>query len=99
MGRLATTVDSLDVGPVNVTGVFRANKARVIYSDGRLHIFQTATRHVDYETDPPLEEAGVYTAQLSDGSGELRFSRQGCSTCGYSLGRIPADQLLSVVVG
>ncbi len=87
------------MGPVNVTGVFRANRARVIFKEGRLHIFQTATRHTSYETSSPVGDEGSWTADLSDGSGQLTFTRHGCSTCGYSLGRIPADQLLSVVVG
>lgn len=87
------------MGPVNVTGVMRANRARVIYEDGRLFIFQTATRHAVFETYSPVgDNNGSFSAELRDGSGEVTFTRHGCSTCGYSLGRIPKEQLLAVVV-
>lgn len=83
----------IDVGPVNVTGVVRASRARVLWSDGTLFIVHSASRIQKIETDQPVLEGQVWRAQ-SEG-GLISFTRKGCPACGYQLGRIPAEQILA----
>jgi hypothetical protein len=84
----------VDIGPVNVMGAIRASRARVLWSEGTLYVVHSANRIDKIETAEPTREAtGVWRAQSE--SGLISFTRKGCPTCNYRLGRIPIDQIVT----
>jgi hypothetical protein len=85
---------TIDIGPVNVMGAIRASRARVLWSEGTLYVVHSANRIDKIETTEPTREAtGVWRAQSE--SGLISFTRKGCPSCGYRLGRIPTEQILA----
>lgn len=84
---------TVDMGPVNVMGAVRASRARVLWAEGTLYIVHTASRIEKVETAEPVLEGQVWRAQSE--SGLISFTRRGCPSCGYRLGRIPTDQILA----
>jgi hypothetical protein len=93
-GDAPTVKPTVDIGPVNVMGARRASRARVLWAEGTLYIVHTASRIEKVETAEPTREAtGVWRAQSE--SGLISFTRRGCPSCGYRLGRIPLEQILA----
>jgi len=85
-----------DQGPMNVTGAITARRARVIWKDGNLYVFTTPKNpQVMPTTEPVLNGDGYSVSTPEDGT--ISFTRKGCSTCGWTLGKITAEQLLAKV--
>jgi hypothetical protein len=84
----------LDIGPANVSGAITARRARVMWKDGTLYVFKTPTSWVLRETSEPVLLSGngaTSTYQADD----VEFTRRGCATCGWQLGRHSALDLLA----
>lgn len=86
----------LDVSPVEVRGPMRAVKARVIYADGKLYVARGSQNVTSYEVAEPTK-TDPRRSQFAAENG-LTFYRRGCGSCGYTLGRIPAADLIAVAV-
>lgn len=96
------SVDTLDVGPVNVTGRVRARRSRVLWADGTLYVMQAENnvRSFPVPDEPVLDDQGVWTAVVAgdgvDAGKHIHFTRKGCPTCGYRLARFPQTKVLAV---
>jgi hypothetical protein len=85
---------TVDIGPVKVLGARHANRARVLWADGVLYIVHSANRVEKVATEEPYREAtGTWRAQ-SD-AGLISFTRKGCPTCNYHLGKIPVESIVA----
>lgn len=83
----------LDVGPVNITGAVKMYRARVWWRDGTLFMCGAENLVKTAETEEPEKDSrGWWKTQLSDGR-HIHFSRRGCSTCGWQLGRLNPETL------
>lgn len=82
---------ALDVGPVHVYRGKRliASRARIIYEDGKLYVVRSSTAVAWFVTPEP-----VGTSVESWTAGEFRFTRKGCSTCGWQLKGLSKAQLI-----
>ena len=81
-----------DVGPCNVTGQITARKARVMWKDGTLHVFRSPSSVESLPTPEPTA-----TDSQSWVAGGVEFTRRGCPTCGWSLGKVDSLKLLELV--
>lgn len=81
----------LDGGPYNVYEGKRllASRARVIYEDGRLYVVRSSTAVKWWATEEP-----VAAGHESWTAGPLKFTRKGCSTCGWQLKGLSKAQLI-----
>lgn len=86
-----------DQGPMNVSGAITARRARVIYKDGMLYVFTTPTRAQSMATTEPVQSGQDWTVQTEEDGTVIHFTRRGCSTCGWNLGRFSAPDLLAKV--
>lgn len=93
-----TLSPTLDVGPVRVSGALRGNRARVLYLDGTLYVALAANNVKAVAASEPEKQGDVWVAHTSDG-GHVEFTRKGCPSCGWSLGRLKVDRLLAVANG
>lgn len=93
-----TTAPTLDVGPVRVSGAIRANRARVFYLGGRLYVVAAANNVKAIDTDEPIKDGEVWKTHTADGH-HIEFTRKGCPSCGWSLGRLKLDRLIDVANG
>lgn len=83
-----------DQGPVNVAGAARGSRGRVLWRNGTLFVAFSATRVNAYSCpEEPTKTGEEWKAQTS--AGEVRFTRRGCSSCGFSLGRLNPQRLIS----
>lgn len=77
------TSSILDVGPVNVRGALRARLARVVWSDGTLHVVSqngSKLQHQTLETSepvPPKRPEGYWRTESAEGA--ISWSKRGCS--------------------
>lgn len=85
-----------DQGPMNVSGAITARRARVIHTDGTLYVFTTPTSAQVVLTTDPAQSGEEWTVETMDGE-EISFTRRGCSSCGWGLGRYSAPDLLSKI--
>lgn len=92
----------IDLGPVHVRGALRARYARLIWSEGTLHIVNRhngGLQHQTVETSEPVaptHRAGIWRTRTTDGR-SITWSSKGCATCGSpykGLGSIPAAAIL-----
>jgi hypothetical protein len=97
MADQPTGAPTIDVSPVQVSGPMRAVKARVIWADGKLYVARGSRDVTVFEVpEPPAQtdpRRGVW--QTPEG---LKFYRRGCSSCGYTLNRVPAADLMAIAV-
>ncbi|MBE3134534.1 MAG: hypothetical protein IMZ55_13775 [Acidobacteria bacterium] len=80
-----------DGGPFNVYEGKRliASRARVIYEDGKLYVVRSSTAVKSFDVPEPVAAgAETWTA------GPLKFTRRGCSTCGWQLKGLSRAQLI-----
>lgn len=82
---------ALNEGPFNVYEGKRliAARARVFYEDGKLYVVRSSTAVKSWVTDEP-----VAAGQDTWVAGPLKFTRKGCSTCGWQLKGLSRAQLI-----
>lgn len=86
----------LDVSPVEVRGPIRAVKARVIYADGKLYVARGSQDVTSFEVPEPTKTDPRRSQFAAEN--DLTFYRRGCGSCGYTLGRIPAEDLIAAAI-
>jgi hypothetical protein len=86
---------TLDVSPVDVRGVIRGSKARVIYADGKLYVALGINNVKMIEAPEPVQTKPGNGPRAVWETAGLTFYRRGCSTCGYTLNRHPAATLIA----
>jgi hypothetical protein len=88
---------AIDVSPVQVSGPIRGVKARVIWQDGKLYVARGAqdVTVFDVPEEPVPTDQRRSMWETPEG---LKFYRRGCSSCGYTLGRVPAADLIARAV-
>lgn len=76
----------LDIGPVNVRGVIRAQYARILWAEGTLYVvtrngsgFNVQTVQTSQPVAPDNPK-GYWRAESDEGS--VSFTQRGCPTCG-----------------
>jgi hypothetical protein len=92
----------LDYKPVTVNGPVNRNRARIIWreSDRTLAIFSKTQEYVVFEdVDEPVHNphAQTYTTTVTlhdDHTQQVTWAQGGCSSCGFSLGRVSHTRLL-----
>lgn len=92
---MTATKPTIDVSPVQVSGPIRAVKARVIWTDGKLYVARGSkdVTVFDVPEEPTKTDPRRGLWETPDG---LKFYRRGCSSCGYTLNRVPAADLIAV---
>lgn len=85
---------AVDVGPVRVSGPVKSNRARVFWRDGMLYVAAGRNAVKSVETTEPVRERNHWAATTDDGQ-TITFTEHGCPRCGWTLSRVPADQLVA----
>lgn len=85
-----------DQGPVMVTGSITMNRARVLWTGGRLYLFRTLTEfHVLDAPEPPEQDPTRGRTAYRVDSLDLQWQRSGCS-CNCAICSVPKSRLLEV---
>lgn len=85
-----------DKGPMNVSGAITARRARVMWKEGTLYVFTTPKTAQVLETSEPVLSGEDWTVTTLEGD-TVSFTRRGCPTCGWGLGRYSAPDLLAKI--
>ena len=96
----------LDFKPVTINGPVTRNRARVLWTDGRLMIFSDEDDFMVFEDVPKPERRSdrrtwtttvtLHNETEEEHSQQVTWAITGCN-CGFALGRISARRLMNTV--
>lgn len=97
-------VGELDIAPARVRGAIVINRGRVIYdaAASKLYVARMSKRVTVYSVLSMTMQPGQagqghrYTATLAGVETPVTFNRDGCSSCGFTLGRVDRAALINV---
>lgn len=98
-------VGDLDIAPATARGSMFVSRGRIIYIEAEKALYiakrsQSVRRYAVTEITQAAKHApgvGRYFAKLAGGQ-EITFYRDGCPSCGFTLGRVAKAELIAKAV-